>query len=629
MCGITGFIGKEDPGLLIRMMDSLVHRGPDEAGLFSDGIVNLGIRRLSIVDLETGSQPMCSENEKIWVVSNGEIYNHRELREDLLQKGHRFKTDHADTEVIVHLYEEYAEEWPTRVNGMFGAALWDQNKKQLMLCRDRIGKKPLYYSCINGVLTFASEIKAILLHPGVSRALNYRALYHYFGLKHICAPDTSFSDIHQVLPGHLVLWRDGEITTRPYWTIDFSAAPLGKITEKEAADHLMELLGDAVKIRMMCDVPFGAYLSGGVDSSSVVAAMAEYHAYPLKTFCLGYVDEPEGQFCGKAQDLFYSRKISKRFGTDHYEYIMGADEFAERMPEILSSFDEPFSGVVSTYFLTNLIKEHVKVALSGDGADELFGSYLAHRLAFPIQKYLSLRIKGQKDWKDLNPQEKAALKPFDTPDQFRFLQSIASEDIALWRSRLSVFTDEEKGLLLTGDFLEKAGHPVLQSIYKTLDPNLTAKDVLNRCLEIDQHDLLPNEVLPFVDRLSMAHSVEVRSPFLDYRIVEFVNRLPGGIKIKNGSVKYILKKAAEKILPTDIVQRPKEGFVQPIYSWMHGQLREWVGSWLSTLPKEIFDLSYVKSLQRGFESGDRSFDAKIWNLTCFAIWYKQFFSSKP
>ena len=622
MCGIVGFTGGKNQKSLRTMADSIVHRGYDDDGYYySNGLINLGMRRLSIVDIEYGKQPISNEDGSVWVVFNGEIYNHAELRKELENKQHRFKTDHSDTEVIVHLYEEYGEDWPNRVNGMFGAALWDARQKKLLLYRDRIGKKPLYYAVKNSQIIFASEIKAILKHPDISRNLDYQALYHYFGLKNISAPSTAFTDIKQLLPGHFLTWQAGKTKIRPYWKLDFSS-PLNDISEEEAARHLLDLLEDAVKIRMQCDAPYGAYLSGGVDSTSVVTLMSKQQSKPIKTFCLGYEDKAKGQFAGKDQDMFYARTMSQRLGTEHFEYIINAKQFAEQMPQILSSFDEPFSGAVSTFFLSILIKKHVKVALSGDGADELFGSYLAHRLAFPVENYLHLISCGKKDWRDLDPKDKESIHPFDNPEQFSFLKNIASRDMAEWRGRLSVFSHNERSQLLSKEFLHAGGYPKINDTYRSIASQLTAKDVLNRSLEIDQKELLPNQVLPFVDRLSMAHSIEVRVPYLDYRIIEFANRLPGKVKIKNGINKYIHKKAMKKILPEDLLQRPKEGFVQPIYSWMHGSLKGWVEDNLNSLPGDVFNSEYIKNLKNGFQSGDQTLNAKIWNLVCFNLWFR-------
>lgn len=621
MCGICGFTGKTDQKSLQSMTDALTHRGPDDYGYYCDGTVNLGMRRLSILDLDTGKQPQFNEDKRLVVIFNGEIYNYQTLRDELERDGHKFRTNHSDTEIIPHLYEQYGGTWPIRVNGMFGVALWDSQQQKLLLYRDRIGKKPLYYTQRNGILLFASEIKAILQHPIISRDLDYGALYNYFAMKNISAPRTAYAEIKQLLPGHFLVWHEGRIETcEPYWRTDFSN-PLDDISEEEAASHLFNLLEDAVKIRMQCDVPYGAYLSGGVDSTAVVALMRRLQTNPVITFCLGYEDKVGGQFIGKSQDIWFAREMARQLQTEHHEYIINARQFAEQMPEVLAAFDEPFSGTVSTFFLSILIKQHVKVALSGDGADELFGSYLAHRLAFPLENYRNLLAGGKKDWADFDDQEQRSLCPFDSPEQFRFLQSVAAPELAEWRNKLTVFHDAELGQLLSPDFLQAGGHSEKINVYQELLPKLTATDSLNKCLEIDQLELLPNQVLPFVDRLSMAHSIEVRCPYLDYRIIEFANRLPGRYKIKNGVVKCIHKKAVKNLLPEELVNRPKEGFVQPIYSWMYSELEDWIVSRLDSLPEALFNKEYVRTLKKGFLLGERDLYAKIWNLVCFGMWY--------
>lgn len=623
MCGICGFTGDADPATLRKMTDCLVHRGPDDDGFYHDAAVNLGMRRLAIVDVETGKQPQFNEDLSLTVVQNGEIYNHQALRRELEARGHSFRTHHSDTELIPHLYEEYGVNWPDRVNGMFGIALWDAREQKLLLFRDRIGKKPLYYAEKNGQLVFASEIKAILAHPLISRDLDYSALYRYFALKNISAPHTAFKYIKQLPPGHFLVWQGGETKTcRSFWRPTFNPV-LDGITEEEAARRLLELLEDAVKIRMQCDVPYGAYLSGGVDSTAVVALMCRNQSQPVKTFCLGYEDKAEGQFLGKSQDLYFARTMAQKFGTEHYEYIINAAQFAAAMPAVLAAFDEPFSGTVSTFFLSILIKQHVKVALSGDGADELFGSYLAHRLAFPMERYLQLHAGGKRDWQDLTPADRQSLRPFDTPEQFAFLKRIASPSLAAWRSKLAVFQEDELNRLLSPDFWQQAQNPGLTECYRELEPLLTAGDMLNRNLELDQLELLPNQVLPFVDRLSMAHAIEVRCPYLDYRLIDFADSLPSRLKIKNGVVKNVHKLAVAALLPPELLQRPKEGFVQPVYSWMRGALQDWVAQRLDALPVRLFQRDYLQNLQESFRLGAPGLEAKIWNLVCFGLWYEQ------
>ncbi|MBI4971293.1 MAG: asparagine synthase (glutamine-hydrolyzing), partial [Candidatus Omnitrophica bacterium] len=514
MCGIVGFIAKENPDLIKTMADSIRHRGPDDEGFFHQGNVHLGMRRLSIVDLLTGKQPVHNEDRKIWTVFNGEIYNHALLRRELEQLGHHFYTDHSDTENIVHLYEERGEQFVNEINGMFAIALWDETRQKLLLYRDRLGKKPLYYSLKAGRFAFASEIKSLIQLPWVSKDLDFVSLSDYFSRKHISAPRTAYQDIHQLLPGEYLIYQNGVIELKNYWQLDFGQTL--PVSEEEAKEKILELLDDAVSLRMKCDVPFGAYLSGGLDSSIIVSLMKRHQTKPVKTFSLGYEDV----FSGKQTDLYFARQMSRQLATEHHEYFMSAREVPEMLHEVMKAFDEPFSGTISTYFLSLLIRKHVKVALSGDGADELFGSYLTHRLAQPVANFVQLTKEKQENLAALNSQERLSLVPFDTPDQFGFLKNIAHSEASVWRSRLDVFSEEEKNRLFVG------GGMTQSDCFHT-----TARDPLNQILEMDQKGLLPNQVLPFVDRLSMAHSIEVRVPFLDYRLVEFAAALPGRMKI--------------------------------------------------------------------------------------------------
>ena len=624
MCGICGFTGPGELDLLRVMNRTLFHRGPDDEGYFQDQLVNLAMRRLAIVDLEQGQQPMANEDGEIVTVFNGEIYNHQDLRRDLERRGHAFRTDHSDTETIVHLYEQHGDLWPQKaqVNGMFGIALWDRRRRRLLLYRDRIGKKPLYWAIAQGQLVFGSEIKALLAHPGVGRELDYQALYHYFSLKNLSAPRTVYKGIHQLLPGHYLLWEDGRASTAPYWQLDFSD-PLETITPQEAAAELERLLEDAVRLRMDCDAPYGAYLSGGVDSSSLVTLMCRHKLQPVTTFCLGYSEDARGQFQGKAQDIAYARLMSQRLGTDHHEYILGSREFAQRLPSVMQAFDEPFSGTISTFFLSILIHHHVKVAISGDGADELFGSYLSHRLAWPMHNYLTLKARGIKSLEQMSPRQRERMRPFDTPEQFAFLAGLASERQEVWRMGLAVFDEPAKHELLSPDFLAAAQGADTGELYRELVEEGSALDPLNAVLEVDQKELLANQVIPFMDRLSMAHSVEVRSPFLDHRIIEFANRLPGSLKISSGINKYVHKLAVERLLPPDLISRPKEGFVQPIYSWMRTSLKPWVEETLAPARLARHGLVRPQPVERLLAehyAGAADHSARIWNLVCFQIW---------
>lgn len=622
MCGIVGFTGPGAPETLRSMCAAIAHRGPDDEGFHEAPGINLGLRRLAIVDLATGRQPIANEDQTVWTVFNGEIYNHQALRRELLEVGHTFRTSHSDTEVIVHLYEEHGLEFLKVLNGMFGIAVWDSRHRRLILARDRVGKKSLYYAIVGSELVFGSEIKALLRHPDVPRNLDPVGLYRYLGLKNTSAPGTIHAAVRQIPPGHVLVCEDGSIRIEPYWRPDFT--PLEGIVEAEAAAEVRRLLEDSVRLRMDCDVPYGAYLSGGMDSSSVVALMSRKQDRPVKTFCLGYEDEASGQFAGKASDIQYAREMSRRLGTEHHELIINAEMFTREMPGVLRAFDEPFSGTVSTFFLSILIRQHVKVALSGDGADELFGSYLAHRLAFPLERCLALAREGKARLDDLTDAEREGLGPYATPEQFRFLSGLAHARHAVWRDRLSVFSQSERRELLSPDFLTQVPEEARDDGYAAIEASFTARDALNQVLETDQRELLPNQVLSFVDRLSMAHSLEVRCPFLDHRLVEYVNRLPGRYKIGGGINKRILKMAVADLLPGELLSRPKEGFVQPIYTWMHGALQGWTLDCLDALPASLFRPAPLAVLRQRFLAGDTGVNAKIWNLACLGLWWQEY-----
>ena len=615
MCGICGFTGQPDDRLLRRMNQRIFHRGPDEDGFYVDGAVNLAMRRLSIIDLETGKQPIGNEAETVWTVYNGEIYNFQDLREGLEKKGHVFHT-RTDTEVIPHLYEEHGDDFVHKLNGMFAIALWDQPRKRLLLYRDRMGIKPLYYAERNGELIFASEVKCILLHPDVKKEMDAEAIHHYFSFKNVPEPRTAFRDVWSLLPGEMAVFEDGRFEKRRYWRLRFNENP--DLTEQDAASRIIEILEDAVRIRMVSDVPIGAYLSGGLDSSTVVALLSRFMDRPVTTFCLGYEDE----FQHKEADIVNARRASELFKSDHHEYIMSAREVAEDADAVLDAFDAPFGGVTSTFFLTKLIRQHVVVALSGDGADELFGSYRAHRLARPIAVYLRHKRNGTLD--KLDP---ALLAPFDNEPEY--VAALADEEPWRWRMKLYVFSDEEKQLLYAPEMRRMMnGFRTEELLRDYYFARTTAEDPLNQILEIDWMNLLTDQVLAFVDRLSMAHSIEVRPPYLDYRLVEFVSTIPSHMKIRGSVVKYIMKEAARGVLPDEMIDRPKEGFVLPVYNWMATSLRPWIEDILAPARlkrRGLLDAEYAQSLLGSFSAERKENAGKIWNLAMFQLWHEHTF----
>jgi asparagine synthase (glutamine-hydrolysing) len=618
VCGICGFVAAPERATLERMTASLRHRGPDDVGFKETGEVSLGMRRLAIVDLDSGRQPVSNEDGTVWVVFNGEIYNHVELRAELEAAGHRFRSDHSDTEVLVHLYEELGPDYLHRLNGMFGIALWDERRRELHLARDRAGIKPLFFAQVGRELLFGSEIKAILAHPCVQRRPNFAALHHYFTFKNVPAPWTAFAGIEQLHAGERAVFRDGELARTRWWQLRFEEDR--SLTEPDAAACIRQLLRDSVRLRMRSDVPFGAYLSGGVDSSAVVALMSDLGARRVKTFSLVYED----RFAYKEPDREFARLVSQRCDTDHHEHVMTAAEVGETIESVLAAFDEPYSGVTSTYFLTALIARHVKVALSGDGADELFASYAGPRLAQPLDRFGALRERGAAD---LSGEDRDALAPY--ADRLELLAATwARGDEAARRMGQYLWDDRDKDALYSPTMRGLTRGADSESLVRHLYQTAGSADPLNRALRVDFETLLPDQVLAFVDRLSMAHSVEVRPPFLDYRLMEFSATLPGSMKIKRGRVKHILKEAVRGLIPDEIVDRPKEGFILPVNDWLLTGLRPYVDELLS--PERIaqtglLEPTFVRALVDDHYLGRAQNGPRIWNLMMFQAWWERYF----
>jgi asparagine synthase (glutamine-hydrolysing) len=597
------------------MTEAIWSRGPDDQGFHADGRMNLGSRRLSIIDLDGGRMPIANETGDVWVVYNGEIYNFAAIRMELQAAGHTFTT-RSDTEVIVHLYEEAGDVFPHRLNGMFAIALWDARRGRLLLVRDRMGIKPLYYWFRDGQVVFGSEIKSLLQDPRVGRDLDPVALHHYFSFKNVPAPLTIFRGIRVLLPGEMAVFERGVLTCRPYWRI--RATEDGPTDPAEAVAGVRALLEDAVRIRLVSDVPVGAYLSGGLDSSSVVALMSRGAAGRLKTFALTYQDE----FAGKSEDRRYASEVSRRYGTDHYEYPMSADELPAHLTTILRAFDEPFAGVVSTFFLSQLIRQHVKVALSGDGADELFGSYLAHRLAYPVDHFVRLKREGRLS--TLTAMDRAILAEYaDRLDELDRLTADGSE-MWRWRSKLLVFGEAQKRDLYTDAMAAAVGEASSVDLVREGLARCTAQDPLNRILEYDCLTLLPDQVLAFVDRLSMAHSIEVRPPFLDYRLVEFAFSLPGQFKIRDGVTKFVLREAVRDLLPPGILERKKEGFLLPVNTWLVRRFRGFLEAVLAPERLSRHGLlrpEAVRALLDAHYAGRADHAVRLWTLAMFQCWY--------
>lgn len=615
MCGISGVFGAARPDLVERMLDQIIHRGPDDGHHVSGDGFTLGARRLSIIDVEGGRQPLSNEARDVWVAQNGEIYNFPGLRERLAEKGHRFAT-RCDTEVIAHVYEDEGASTPLHLDGMFAISIFDASRGRGFLMRDRTGKKPLYYLERDGCLYFASEIKSLLCVPGFERSIDWEAIHHFLSYKHVPAPWTAFQGIRALPPAHVLEWSAGRIRRiAPYWRASYEPFP-EPLDEGALVETFLDKLRGAVRRRLISDVPIGFFLSGGLDSSLSTCIAAEACAEPIRTFTLTYSEESATE--GKRQDVECARRIAKQYGTLHHEETIDFSRFPQEFPEIIRHFDEPFGGVVSTYFLARLIAKHVKVTLSGDGADELFGSYLSHRLAQPLDAFTRRIAAGE------------AVPPEDAAFEGRagFLSRLSSPDEGEWRYRLLVFSDEEKQALYSPALREATKGFSTQAHMREMFGDLTAPDPLNRVLEAEFRTFFPDQVLTFVDRLSMAHSLEVRTAFLDTDLVEFVARLPARFKIREGQTKYLLKQAALRYLPEDVVHRPKEGFVMPINNWLLEHLRDYVHDMLA--PERLrrqgwFDEKAIAGRLDAFYGGDRSQANRILSLVAFQVWHDLYF----
>jgi asparagine synthase (glutamine-hydrolysing) len=614
MCGICGVFGLGDAGTVRAMLGTLTHRGPDDEHAVGGRDFALGACRLSIVDVEGGRQPVSNEDGTVWAAQNGELYNFPALRRDLLARGHRFAS-RCDTEMLPHLYEDHGADLASKIDGMFAVAVWDDARKIGILARDRMGKKPLYYHESRGALYFASEIKALLRIPGFERRINLEALHHYLSYKHVPHPLSIFEGVRILPPAHVLVFRPGAAPAiRRYWDVDFGGSEeTAAMHEEEVIDRLLALLRKGVERRLMADVPIGFFLSGGIDSSLSTALAAEMSGGSIKTFTLAYAQDSTTR--GKEEDRHWARWVAQRYGTEHHEEEISFGNYPDNLRQILRSFDEPFAGVVSTYFLAQLISRHVKVAVSGDGADELFGSYLSHRLATPLANYTEYERTG----------DVRLIQPFDS--QSDLLARLALMRDWEWRHALSVFTEEEKAALYAPDVAAAMGRFDSRDQLRSQFAALSARDPLNRMLEAEFRTIFPDQVLTFVDRLSMAHSLEVRTAFLDTDVVAFVAGLPDRLKIRDGETKYILKKAAARYFPEKMAFRGKEGFVMPVSDWLSKDLEDYVRQTLSPdrLSKHaLFDVDRVIGLVDGLyhTARDHTYANKVLSLIVFQEWYE-------
>lgn len=621
MCGICGVISFNskttiDLAALKRMCQTLVHRGPDDEGYYVDQEAGLGMRRLSIIDLVSGRQPLTNEKQTIWLISNGEVYNYRELRSELEGKGHVFAT-RSDSEVIVHAYEEYGDRCAEHFNGMFAFAVWDTVRKRLLLTRDRIGIKPLFYWSRDDRLVFGSELKAVIAHPCVPKEIDPISLDHLLTMEYVPAPRTILKSIHKLPAGHSLVFEPGKLCIEQYWDVPFREGPSDRAS---CTEMLSELLRDAVRMQMVSDVPLGAFLSGGMDSSTVVACMREATTQPIRTFSIGFGD-------GSYNELPYARTIAMRFGTDHREEILRPN-IADLVERLLSHLDEPLGdfSIVPTYLVSRLARQSVKVVLSGDGGDEVFGGYESY-VADRLDRMLYRRLPG---W--LRQSALPALMTQVPPQaqkkglinkSKRFVEGAALSP-SLQHTRWMVFlTARDKVALYRPDLQAWLNGLTVESIFEGHFRASRQQEPLGQQQYVDIKTYLVEDILAKVDRMSMAASLEARVPLLDHRIVEFAVNLPTNMKMHRGQTKLILREAMAHLLPSTTLNRPKQGFSIPLKHWLCGPLLPLMTDLLSfdsVRRRGYFDPHCVAGWISEHLDGRANHSHRLWALMVFEMW---------
>jgi asparagine synthase (glutamine-hydrolysing) len=632
MCGIAGWVNLESEKIenmqivfesaeiLRKMCQRIRHRGPDSEGFWLDENVALGMRRLSIIDLQTGDQPVFNEDKTVVAIMNGEIYNFQKLRADLEAKGHLFRTK-TDTEVLPHLYEEYEEKMLEKLNGMFAFALWDVKKQKFLIARDRFGEKPLYYGIFKNKLIFASELKALFEHPLANKKLNFQSLRYYLSFDYVPAPFSIYEDVQKLPAAHFLKVENSKVSVEQYWKLSFDKKL--KISLEDAVEHLRELLDDSVRMRLIADVPLGILLSGGIDSSTVAAFASRNSSRKVKTFSISFRED-------SFDESKFSRLVATHLGTEHHEEVLSVERAAELIPDIGKWLDEPLSdgSLVPTYLLAKFVKRHVTVALGGDGGDEIFAGYpmyLGHKLAKIYKNVPNFFRK-----KVIQPVVEAL--PVSTKNLSldykakRFIRASDYDFVArhhLWFGSFSLLEQEK---LLNKELLSVTNSDIYEHARKML-LECDAIDDIEKAQFLDIKFYLAEDILTKVDRTSMAVSLEVRAPFLDPRIAEFVFKLPVEYKLNGMKSKFLLKKAAEALLPKEILKRPKKGFGMPVAEWLKRSLNPVLHDMLNsdTLKKQgIFNHQYVSKLIEAHEQNRVSYHKELWTLLIFQLWFHNF-----
>jgi asparagine synthase (glutamine-hydrolysing) len=624
MCGITGFISKEknlpvkDREILLgKMCASIKHRGPDEQGTLVKEQVALGMRRLSIIDIKSGQQPIYSEDGNLAIVFNGEIYNFKEVKKELEALGHRFKTN-CDTETIVHAYEEFGTGCLEKLRGMFAFAIWNFREETLFIARDRVGKKPLFYSLTRaGNFVFGSELKTLLVHGEIEKEIDFAALDSYLTFGYVPEEFCIFKNVQKLAPAHYLIFKDGKIKSEKYWDFDYKQ-PENIKTENEYVEVLREKIKDAVNVRLISEVPLGAFLSGGVDSSTIVAMMSAISQTPVKTFSIGFNED-------SFNELKYARLAAKNFNTEHHEFVVTPD-LVEVIEELVWHFDEPFSdsSALPTFMVSKMAREFVTVVLSGDGGDELFAGYtryVTHKKRSEFA-YLPKMIR------EVFFQRVSERLPHGARGK-NYLYNVSLDPINRYIDSVSQFNMPRKKSLYSKDFQAKLNGDfgAGERGFIRFAESVNTGNAIDNLLYLDSKTYLPSDILTKVDRMSMANSLEARAPLLDHKLIEFVVNIPPELKMKGSETKYILKKAMEGIVPREILYREKQGFGVPIGEWINSQLRERIHTDLSerrTLERGYFEKSYIQILLNEHSNLRRDHSGVLWILWMLELWHRKF-----
>ncbi|MEU8174834.1 asparagine synthase (glutamine-hydrolyzing) [Microbispora hainanensis] len=618
MCGIAGTASTltPDPGLVRRMCDVIVHRGPDGAGYHHDEHAALGMRRLAIIDVATGDQPVRNEDGTVIAVFNGEIYNYAELRDELVARGHRLR-GRGDSETLVHLYEEHGDDLVHRLRGMFAFAIWDRTRQRLLLARDRVGKKPLYWRADGSSVHFASELKSLAQDPRMSREIDLVALHHYLTYQYVPAPWSIYEGVQKIPPGHLLVWERGRVAVRRYWQPD--RTPGGPVDEREAEERVRELLLESTRIRMVAERPVGAFLSGGIDSSAVVAAMAMQSSERVKTFSIGFEDS-------RYDERSKARMVAEHYGTDHHEMVVSGD-MLDILPRLAWHYDEPFadSSAIPSFYVAQLSRRHVTVALNGDGGDECFGGY---------QRYALMNQAGRIP---MLPRGLAAVSARvgelvtrrshgrSLPRRLgRLMQFAAEHPSRRYATLMSCFKPEQKIDLYSDRLRERLAETDSRLLLEEVFRRSTARTDLGRILDVDLLTYLPGDLLVKVDIATMANSLEARSPFLDHHLLEWAARLPDRLHVRGGHTKALLKRAVAPWLPPELLAFPKQGFGVPLATWLRGELRDLAHDVLTddtARGRGLFRPGAVRDLLRRHADGS-DHSARLWALMQFELWHR-------